>query len=66
MAIFNTVYGGGGGTPSSKYKYLTYMLDQTQSSPGSMITAVSEDAQSMSANDVLQWSGAYPVLLNNS
>lgn len=64
MAIFNTVYGGGG--TSSKYKYLTYTLDQTQSAPGSMITAVSDDAKSMTANDVLQRSGAYPVLLNNS
>lgn len=66
MSIFNTVYGWWGSTPPSTYKYLTYTLDQTQSNPGSMITAVSQDAQNMTANEVLQWSGAYPVLLNNS
>lgn len=61
MAIFNTVYGGG-----SKYKYLTYTLDQTQSNPANMITAISEDAQNMYSADVINLIGAYPVLLDNS
>lgn len=65
MPIFNTVYGGGW-TPASKYKYLTYTLDQTQSSPGSMITAISEDAQNMFSSDVINLIWAYPVLLDNS
>lgn len=65
MTIFNTVYWWGG-TPTSKYKYLTYTLDQTQSNPASMITAISEDAQSMFSSDVINLIGAYPVLLDNS
>lgn len=65
MAIFNIVYWWGGSTPTSTYKYLTYTLNQTQSSPWSMITAVSDDAKAMTADEVLRWSWAYPVLLKN-
>lgn len=65
MAIFNTVYWGGS-APVSKYKYLTYRLDQTQSNPANMITAVSDDAIAMTSADVIAWTWAYPVLLNNS
>ena len=49
-----------------EYKTLTYTLDQTQSNPANMVTATSPDAISMSANDVVDFIGAYPVLLDNS
>lgn len=65
MSIFNTVYWGWG-SPTPTYRYLTYTLDQTQSNPSSMITAVSDDARNMIASDVINFIWAYPVLLDNS
>ena len=63
MAIFNTVYWAWGSWPVSKYKYLTYTLDQTQSNPSNMITAISDDAKAMTSQDVITWVWAEPVLL---
>lgn len=51
---------------NSKYTTLTYTLDQSQSDPSKMITAVSDAAKSMTTTQVLDWIWAYPVLLDSS
>ena len=45
------------------YKYLTYTLNQNQSNPASMITAVSDDAINMTQQQIIKFIWAYPVLL---
>lgn len=47
-------------------KVLTFTLNQTQSAPWSMITAISDDAINMTQQEVIDFIWAYPVLLDNS